>query len=939
MRQYQICAAKASEFGGQFATMKNKLDGLSKESILIYVNWTIENIGDVPELTSRIEQTFPGILYYGCETFGNICNGELASGICVTFFVFEGNGSKAELVWVDEGTELSNLDDLWNYCNTKKGLKAVELIPTVSCLDTLKVENNVPAINRDIKVFGGANFSLNLSTNQPCIISSIHPMSNHGMVAVLYFGKDLEFSCTHVLGWKGLGSFMKVTDSSGKLIKSINGLPAFSSYEKYLNLRIDDSDMLIFPLIVQEDGYEFIRTPLVIQPDKSMVMLSNIKTGSNVRIAFGDKNTILSTLYDKAKEIAAFGPQVIKAFSCGGRRLFWSDDEISKETMILQHIAPVSGFYTGGEIMQFGQKIHALNQTLVIVSVREKGAAEVKIPSAPKENPDKSLVARLAYFVEKVSKEQDEAIETISGLASEYQSLYYINLEESLFNVYSIDGIKLTNTQEILGKNADIFDLLHRSAKLSVHPDDISVFNDITYDSLVERLSNTKKITARYRKKSGDDYIWSEIDIVKREEKNEPVKSIILGFAERDEEIRREVAQRDELKSAYEAAEIANKSKSRFLFNMSHDIRTPMNAITGFTDMAKKNIGNKEKVNDYLNKIDLAGKQLLNLINQVLEMSRIESGKVEMDEVPIDLDTSAEALLTILVEQAKSKGIKMIPSMDNITHHHILSDTAVMAQIAMNLGGNAIKYTPAGGTIRISLTESPSDRDGYAHYIFTVSDNGIGMSEEFQKTIFEPFSREKNSTVSRIQGTGLGMSIVKSLVDLMGGTIEVNSKPGQGTTFKVCAYIRIDDLAEAENKRQSEISQVDFTDKRVLLVEDNELNREIARFLLEEKGFIVKEAVDGKVAVDIIMSNVRSGEAHYFDFILMDVQMPEMDGYQATARIRELLTPEGYHIPIIALSANAFEEDKLKSTLAGMNDHVAKPIDSEILWATMAKYL
>lgn len=799
MKQYQIHAANASEMSSRLSDIKSTIGNINPESILIMLTWTIESSGEIGQTAANIENIFPDVVYYGCESFGNIQDGKLTYGISATFLVLEDKTSRAEFLWVEEGTELATLDDLWNLCRSREGLKAVEIIPSLPYVSLLNVDKNIPNLDKSICVFGGANFSLDLATNQPTVIAKGHPQSMFGMPVILYYGDKMEVNSTYVLGWKGLGSYMKVTSSTGKCIHSINDMPAFSIYEKYLNIAPADTDTLVFPLIVEEDGFEFIRTPFGILDDRSMLMLADIPAGTHARIAFGDKNTILNTLYSKAKEIADFKPQVIKAFSCGGRKMFWGDSEISKETLILEQLAPVSGFYTGGEIMQFGDRIRTLNHTLVLVNMRENTEdPEVKEIIAPKEDPDKSMVARLAYFVGVVSKEQD---------------------------------------------------------------------------------------------------------------------------------------------AAYEAAELANKSKSRFLFNMSHDIRTPMNAISGFTEMAKKNIGNIEKVSGYLDKIDIASRQLLTLINQVLEMSRIESGKVELDEHPMDINSNSQAIFTVLSEQARAKGLHFSHSLNDIIHNNVLLDAATVTQIMLNLGSNAIKYTPSGGHINISITEIPSFRDGYANFILKVADDGIGMSEDFQKILFEPFSREKSSTVSKIQGTGLGMSIVKSLVELMGGTIKISSSPGNGSVFEVTVPLKICDTAPVMPVEEQEIGSDIFKGRRVLLVEDNELNREIARFMLEENGFIVEEAENGSIAVDMVQSSVKKGEPHYYDVVLMDIQMPVMDGYEATGLLREYLIPRGVHIPIIALSANAFEEDKLKSNLAGMDDHIAKPIDGKQLLETLAKYL
>ena len=393
------------------------------------------------------------------------------------------------------------------------------------------------------------------------------------------------------------------------------------------------------------------------------------------------------------------------------------------------------------------------------------------------------------------------------------------------------------------------------------------------------------------------------------------------------------------MEEAKAEADSANRAKTSFLFNMSHDIRTPMNAISGYTRMAKKNIHDTAAVEQYLDKIDVSGQQLLALINQVLEMSRIESGKVMLDEEPQDIVEKAYLMQTVAGADLTHKGLEFTTNVKNIRHRHILADDSRMAQIITNIVGNAIKYTPEGGRIDYTVEELPCDREGYGLYRFTVADTGIGMSEEYLEHLFDEFTREKNSTVSQIQGTGLGMSIVKKLVDLMGGTIDVESKKGVGTTISVTMPLKLDESADDRAAEEHTPADICFEGKKLLLVEDNEMNREIAIDILEEAGFVVESAEDGDIAVEKVSEYIAEGEPYHFDAVLMDIQMPRMNGYEATKAIRNLSDPNHTHLPIIALSANAFEEDKQKSLSAGMDDHISKPIDIQKLKETLAKYL
>ena len=393
-----------------------------------------------------------------------------------------------------------------------------------------------------------------------------------------------------------------------------------------------------------------------------------------------------------------------------------------------------------------------------------------------------------------------------------------------------------------------------------------------------------------------------------------------------------------ELEEALAMAEYANKSKSAFLFSMSHDIRTPLNAIKGYTAMAKKRMDKTDEAYEYLNKIDISGQQLLELINQVLEMSRIESGKIVLEEVPTDIADKSETLGIVTAASADAKGINLRVHSDEITHNKVLIDVSRADQIVTNIVGNAIKYTPEGGSVDCCFEELPCEKQGYGLYRVTVKDTGIGMSEEFQEHIFEEFARENTSTVSHIQGTGLGMPIVKKLVDLMDGTIEIQSKLGQGTTVVVTLPMKWDTDPEKHETKEPVNQNTSFEGKRLLLVEDNEMNREIAKDILEEAGFVVETAEDGDIAVEMLEKVIDSGDYEYYAAVLMDIQMPRMDGYEAT-RIIRMSNPVEHHIPIIALSANAFEEDRQKSLEAGMDEHIPKPINVQMLKETLARFI
>lgn len=389
------------------------------------------------------------------------------------------------------------------------------------------------------------------------------------------------------------------------------------------------------------------------------------------------------------------------------------------------------------------------------------------------------------------------------------------------------------------------------------------------------------------------------------------------------------------LQIAVENAESANRAKSTFLFNMSHDIRTPMNAIIGYADLASRHSDDPVKLKNYMENIQVCGQNLLMLLNNVLDLARIENDKTEMEYSVSDVDKDFRNCVAMFRNQADSKGQTLMVTA-HLLHPYVYVDIPHLTEVCTNLVSNAVKYTGAGGTIRCDVTQKPGKKEGWCDAVITVADNGIGMSQEFQKHIFEPFERERTSTVSKVEGSGIGMGIVKKLVGLMGGTVAVESKIGVGSTFTVTIPCRIASEDETQAKRETNPSdQKCLRGTRILLTEDNDLNAEIATELLQEEGCTVDRAKDGVECVDML-EKAANGT---YQLILMDIQMPVMNGYDAAKKIRRMDDPQKANIPIIAMTANAFTEDRQVALEAGMNDHIAKPINMNVLVPTLRKYL
>ena len=529
-------------------------------------------------------------------------------------------------------------------------------------------------------------------------------------------------------------------------------------------------------------------------------------------------------------------------------------------------------------------------------------------------------------------KESERYLSVIDGLASDYQNVYEVNLSTNSLTVYKLSG-RISGMFGESFRSMNYMDAANSYVDTAVFAEDKEEMRKLFEPESVRNLMNgVRSFTKIYRNNEGK---YTEMKCIRMDEDDD---HLIMGFGVKDEEIRRNMEKEKLLERALLEAESANKAKSAFFFNMSHDIRTPMNAIIGFSQLMHKHLGEPDKEEEYLGKIETSSRYLLELINNVLEMSRIENGRLTLDENIWDAKEFNDTLITVFENQMAQKGITFTRTID-VVHTDVYCDSLKLQEIFLNVLSNALKYTPAGGSVTMDLKELPPVVPGYARYQTVITDTGIGMSKEYLPHIFETFSREKTSAESKVTGTGLGMPIVKQLVDLMNGSIDIESEPGKGTKVTICLDHRIAEESDGTSGGKISALPADPSEfakgKRILLAEDNDLNAEIAEELLGEYGFETERAEDGIICVDMLTKH----EAGYYDLILMDIQMPNMDGYKATKVIRDLKDSKLAQIPILAMTANAFEEDRKNALAAGMNGHIAKPVNVEKLIETLAGIL
>lgn len=519
----------------------------------------------------------------------------------------------------------------------------------------------------------------------------------------------------------------------------------------------------------------------------------------------------------------------------------------------------------------------------------------------------------------------------VEALSDDYSAVFYIDAKTETVRLYRADEDVLQRYGDVLNKNIKYSDMVQiYITNNAVIKEDDEAYRYVECNTMIEDVKKKGILTFNYTRLFKGERRQYRLKAVKVEEDGE-FKGIVLGFRDVEEEYRKDIETQELLRAALEEAKHASSSKSNFLFNMSHDIRTPMNAILGFVALAQNETDNPDKLLDYLDKIEKSGQHLLGLINDVLDMARIESGRIDLHEAPFDLEEQFNETVDMFGIDMDKKGLKFKSNL-NITDKIVDADSLRTKQIMLNLLGNALKYTKEGGTVTFKIKQKTSNKNGFAIYQISVKDTGIGMSKDFQKHLFDLFERENRSAVTGVQGTGLGLAITKRLVELMNGEITCNSSLGKGTEFKCTIRLKVVDADYVEEEEEN-IDLSLLEGKKVLLVEDNDLNREIARTILEEVGMVVEEATDGTVAVDMLGKKKRSD----YDVVLMDIQMPYMDGYKATRIIRNAEVRTRGHVPIIAMTANAFEEDKSKAFEAGMDAHIAKPVDTKELYRELVR--
>lgn len=819
MIQHQYVYKDENDFIRILSDVREESIRLNASNTLIHIYSANTDTDIIGRICSTIERDFPQALYIGCTTNANIIDGKfMGNGICITFSIYTDPNTRISIHQQNlEGySSQEMLLAIPRLISRHENAKAVELlISSYGMMESNFTKTFEEYKAGDLVIYGGGAYTGDSNADSFVFAKGWQP-DNKALVAVFFSGDTLFVNARHISGWNPLGHAFRITSAEGNVLNTLNDEPAFNIYSQYLDIQNNEyfeDNAIEFPFMCRTpDGKDIMRTPIYSKPDGSIVMFSEIDTFDSVRLSYGDKNNISECIYNEARRICEYVPDAVMLFSCVARRAFWAED-IERESLIFQNVAPTSGFYTSGEIMAENGKVYHHNETLLIVTIREgeiKPDCEIPRIAEPEKKASKSFVSRFAKFISTATKE----------------------LEETNKNL----------------------------------------------DEMIKEVDESRQ-----------------------------------------------------------QAEAANRAKSDFLANMSHEIRTPINAILGFDTMILRESGD-ESINKYANDIMRAGSNLLAIINDILDLSKIESGKMNIVDIEYELSSLVLDVVNMMTMKAGEKGLKVEVDVDSDIPAWLYGDDVRIRQIIVNLMNNAIKYTETGSVTLVIRGQREKD---YEKLHFEIRDTGIGIKPEDMNKLFEKFARIEEQRNHNVEGTGLGMNITINLLSMMQSKLMVTSEYGKGSCFsfdirqKVLREEPVGNIAKRSLEQRDETlytSSFTAPDANVLVVDDNQMNREVIIALLKKTKIHFDQADGG-------LSCLEKTQKEKYDLILLDHMMPDLDGIKTLHKMREDQSNLNKETKVICMTANAITGAMEEYIWEGFDAYISKPVKPEKLEKMLAEML
>lgn len=936
MRQFQFEYDNKAQFIRNLAIIKRYLKKNKSSCVLLQGFCNEIDRDNLVNDCKMLSEEIPEAIYYGCSTYGNINSGKFSNVYAnVTCTIFEDANTWIEIKTLEPDNpdaEFSTMQQLWDYCNNESDVVAVEILADLWAAQKFNLGNERVSLRENIAVFGGIAANPKNLLGETIIFSSNNQRTDNNFIAVIYHGTDLHVNTSYILGWRPLGKTMKATSCAGNVLKELDGISAFDVYRKYLNIKNAPEAIYYtaqFPLLVEKAGISCARNIVDISENEEITLTVNIDYGARVTLAYADKNIILEEVKQKFDELAGYTPDIIKIYSCASRRMFWTDNEIGRESEPMETLAPTSGFYTAGELLRIGDFLHNLNTTMVVVAIREGEVLEYGYDIRDEfkvTHNDTGVVARLVHYVQQVENElQGQYSTSLQTIASIYNTMYFINLKQG--DVIPVKSHRYSTISEIKN-NSNISEYISEGfvpAIKSKYREEARTFLDF---STIDRRMKELDIIDTELESIKMGWLRVQLIVVSRNYEGK-IEDVVLTSQRIDDIVQQ--------KRMLEKAKKENAAKSVFLANMSHEIRTPINSILGFDTMILREAKEKE-VREYAIKIKESGDTLLELVNSILDISKISSGRMELVELSYDVEVLIKSVFNMVCDRAHKKDLVLLVDVSSDIPKQMKGDETKIRLILVNLLTNAIKYTERG---YIKLSVKCEIRDSKCLITYSVQDTGIGIKKKDINSLFTRFTRFDQEKNRYKEGTGLGLSLVESFLKLMHSEPKVESVYGEGSDFYFTLEQEIVDatpVGEFNVSNSIAIANTEYEvgfvapEAKVLVVDDTPTNLDVFCALLKETMVQITCADSGAEAL-------RLTSEEKYDIIFLDHMMPKMDGIVTLHGMKADRINKNHDTPVYVLTANAIQGMREMYIKEGFDGYLSKPLNPELLEKTVFELL